>query len=484
MMTHEAGGSPQDQQEWRPAKILVAISSDLYVRNYLRTDALEKLLAQNNCDIVADNDLALRDEVTNHPQFLTHYSVNRNLEKRHNFLFNLMMWRHRKKSRTFFYRWVRNSQWHRVDKSNGASFFVRSFAIWLVAALRNPNGLRVPVLGNRIVFPIISPLLKMRLPVNKSLRRIVSEGNYDGIVFPSAAFDSVTVDLARLGKSFGVPTLCLIDNWDNLTSKTVFWVKPNFLGVWGQQAKDQAQFIHGFEPENVHLIGTPRFDTYFLARRKSPPESHYPFPYILFVGSAMPFDELRALGELEKAMTESAAIPNSLKIVYRPHPWQQKRISKSNFQASDFSRTVLDIQLASAYAEGIKPETTNPGFQPDLHYYPSLLQNSRLVTGPLTTMLFEAALCLRPVVALAYDDGIHHTTSLKYFSHFDGAAKIPGFFFCESESALGASLEKAVSNDSIPEDISTIATEYFLFHSKRGYAERLASLANEIFSRR
>ena len=40
-------------------RILVAISADIYVRNYLRTDALSSLQKLYDLDIIADKSLAL-----------------------------------------------------------------------------------------------------------------------------------------------------------------------------------------------------------------------------------------------------------------------------------------------------------------------------------------------------------------------------------------------------------------------------------------
>jgi len=390
------------------------------------------------------------------------------------------MWRHRKKSRTFLYRWLRNSQWHLIRKESGLLSWIFSALSWLARAARNPHGLRIPLLANRVLFPLSSRALKKSLPVNDDLEQFVAKGRYDLVIFPSAAFDSTSVDLTRLGRMYNVPTLCLIDNWDNLTSKTVFWEKPDFLGVWGEQASQQARAIHGFLSGQIHLLGTPRFDSYFDLRAKPNVKSHFDFPYILFVGSAMPFDEIGTLRILDRMVSEYPGIPNDLRIVYRPHPWQQKRNSPAIFDPTDFSHVTMDLQMKTAFDQGLRPERTDPGFQPSLDYYPSLLKGAQAVVGPLTTMLFEASLCLRPVVALSYFDGFHPNTGKRYFIHFEGMDNVPGFEFCEQPSRLPEMVVNAINHEEISSESSDSETSFFLFKNTQSYAERLSAVATEL----
>lgn len=463
-------------------KILFALTSDIYVRNYLRTGVLSELMNEMSVDLIANQDLALSAEVSQSPGFKAFFELNPRVNARHHLVFNLLMWRNRKKSRTFFYRWLRNSNWHLVKKEGGLISRLLSVLVWTARAIRNPHGLRIPLLANRVLFPLSFRILKALLPVNRQLKEFISTENYDLIVFPSAAFDSVSVDLARLGRLNGVPSLCLIDNWDNLTSKTVFWEKPDHLGVWGKQASQQAQSIHGFTPRQIHLLGTPRFDSYFELRKKPVTKRHYDFPYLLFVGSAMPFDEIGTLKLLDELVSQLDGMPAGLKVVYRPHPWQQKRNSTAVFNANDFSHVLLDLQMKAAFERGIEPERTEPSFQPNLDYYPSLLKGAEAVVGPLTTMLFEASLCLRPVIALSYFDGFHANTSRRYFVHFEGMDSVPGFQFCEQVTELPELILTSLSEGEISESESDAATSFYLFQNDESYPQRLLATMREIIA--
>ena len=462
------------------ARILFMVSHDIYVRNYLRTNALQEVPENHTVTVISDSNLALRDEVESRPDHGGSYFYPSNINRAHQLLFQILMWRYQAKSPTFRFRWMRMAQWPTFAPDESLLARVSIFLRWLIPNLANGTAMLPPLLGNRLVFPVSSRILKRRVPVNQSLEDLVVRHKPDLIVFPSAAYESSGIDAIRIGRKLEIPTLSLIDNWDNLTSKTVYWVKPNHLGVWGEQALNQAVEVHNFDPAQIHLIGTPRFDQYFLSRRAFPEAIHNaiepPKPYVLFVGSAMPFDEIESLQVIESILASNGFSPSDIRILYRPHPWQHKRKVSAIFSPLDFTYTDLDPQILAAYDSGVTPGITDTSFQPDLSYYPQLLSGARCVVGPLTTMLFEAVLCLKPVVALAYNDGFHASTSRRYFSHFDGMENIPGFSFCEEEEALESALLNALGQARINQADSDAHSRYFLFRDHLTYPERLSRL--------
>jgi hypothetical protein len=274
--------------------------------------------------------------------------------------------------------------------------------------------------------------------------------------------------------------LCLVDNWDNLTSKTIFWAQPDYLAVWGPQIKEQAVRIHGFDDRQVFEIGSPRFESYYAPpKRSSAPKKSK--PYVLFVGSAMAFDELTALRQLETELATQGLSPRDIQIVYRPHPWQQPRRCEARFDASQFLYTTLDPQMAELFPEGAWPKHSNVAIQPELDYYPQLLKGAQIVVGPLTTMLLEAALCLRPVIGLGYGDGLHFNTARRYFTHFDDTQRIPGFFLCENPDGLGSLVSTALNFPTISQEESDRATGHFVVPSRSdSYVDRLLNSINRL----
>jgi len=461
-------------------KILFVITADIYIRNYLRTGALTALVDNHECDLVFSSQISLADEAANHPRFKGFFDHDTVAERAHTLLSDILMWRYRARSRTFLYRWMRNAQWPHFSESEGFRSRVGKVLKWLPGAMANRRGLLVPVLGNRLVFWVTSRILKGKATINPHLTDLFRSEGYDLVVTPSSSYGSTATDIARLGKMHGVATLCLIDNWDNLTSKTVFWARPDFLGVWGPQSVEHAIAIHGFERRQVFSIGTPRFDAYFSDKSPREIESPYLYSYVLFVGSAMPFDEEAAVRRLDRALSEMTNQPAGLKLVYRPHPWRQKARTQVSGLAETLQNTVIDYQSQAAL--DLHPNGDSGGrFQPDLAYYPALLGGAKVVIGPMTTMLLEATLCGTRVIALAYDDGVHPNTSRKYFVHFDGAERIHGFTFCENPREVGDQLILALEAGGLERAETISSASQFIHKPTPDYGSALLKLAEHAF---
>lgn len=459
------------------------LSDNTYVRNYATSGALDELCNDSQIDFLVAKSVSLRQPLSRIGKIVGEFEISGAQNRLHNLHFQLMMWRYRKRSKTFFYRWLRNTNWSLVSRRGGLKNRALSLVRWFISASANPDGLRIPLLANPLAFPLVAPVVRSKFVPNDDIRACLREGKYDAILFPSSAFEAANVDLVRIGRELGVPTVCLIDNWDNLTSKTVFWERPDHLAVWGEQAREQAMRIHQFPKESVHPLGTPRFESYFSQQPDTPAQRHYPFPYILYVGSAMPFDEIGSLRELEKFLSRSTEFDDSLKVVYRPHPWQQKRISPTQFLEEEFSRVILDRQISNALEGGAALTSRSSSFQPELSYYPDLLRGAACVVGPLTTMLLEATLCLRPTIGLSYFDGYHANTSQRYFNHFDGLDDVPTFQFCKNPDQLPGQISQALRTKRASSDSIWSRTSYFVINSPGTYSKRLRTLVSQVMGK-
>lgn len=439
-------------------KVLVVLSWDGYVRNYLTTDALRGIEQEHEVYYLASDKVT--SEVEDKPNFLGYYHYPDKLANQHYALFNVLMWRFRNRSPSFRFRFRRLLQLELLKYRHGyvnqlarfANGYLHTKSSPLYAMLARPKYPEI----NHDFWHLFDPRYgKVPIP--------------DLIIYPSSAYDPEGNDLARIGKILKVKTLFLIDNWDNLSSKTIFWASPDHLGVWGEQSKEHAVRIQGFKPGQVTPIGTPRFDDYYTKTEPSP----LPFEYVLFAGQAIAFDEVSALRLIEKEIEDNPQIYKGLKVVYRPHPWRQTRFCNDKFIESEFKHIVIDPQVKDAYYK------QNTRFQPDLGYYPALLKNAKFVVAPPTTMLIESLLCHKRVLLLAYDDGVHLTSphnALANYEHFKGVEEIEGVMACPRAYQLATRFRiLALQNEDFEPDLS-----YYLFNDGRRYRDRLADLVRRL----
>ena len=440
-------------------RILIVISSDLYIRNFMGTGAFSAL---------EDHELYYLSTP------LKHRAV---LEQCHNYLGAIEVgpWRTRlytELSNVLLMAYRHRSSTFRMKAET--EFLLRDRLKFTALAAPGLRGLTIPAI--------------MRLAgEHRQLKQILLDVKPDLVVAPSAVTDPLLIDLARLGKRLGIPTLYLINGWDNLSSKLVFPENPDFLGVWGDQSVEHARTIHGMDRERVFPIGTPTFDHYFRLS-KDLVSSPYPFRYVLFAGGSVPFDEISALQALEEAI-ETHGI-SWLKIVYRPHPWRQPRTCFDVFEPARYRHVVMDEQVRASYVRTVQTKDYRGAktFMPSLDYYPALLSHAELVISPLSTMIIESAICETPVLVIAYDDAVHRLAPHRRFQeeHFKGIETIKGFRICRNFTDLAKDFLELVQQRGRSDQAHAASPSmrqqirHYLYHDDRTYAQRLRDVVNTI----
>lgn len=465
--------------------ILLIVTSDLFVRNYLTTDALSIIREKNNLSIIASSEITLKEKVELFEGFKGYFSFNPKLVRNHNRLFKVLMWKNRKRSSSFTFRYLRELGYQNIYGKKSFMQFVKGLVVMVYNnIIKDRWAIYSIVFGNKLLFNSFYRFFKHKLKISIPLLNTILSLKPDLVLLPSNAFDPIGNDVSRICKSLNIKSLFLIDNWDNLSSKTVFFFKPDFIGVWGEQSKEHAIKIHDFPSEDVFIIGTPRFDNY-LNTKFEKLKSHFSFQYVLFVGCAIPFDETSALKKLDEEITNHHNIYNNLKVIYRPHPWRQNRIKEKPFIQSDFTNVIMDPQLSNAYFNRTENIEAGSGFQPDINYYPSLLKNAKFVIGPLTTMLIESLILKNPTLAFAYNDHVHFTSphnALKYFIHFKNLESIQSLSFCKDLALFSSEFRRMYRMQSISANKSNgnIEINYYIDISAPHYSEKLDQLINKL----
>jgi hypothetical protein len=310
---------------------------------------------------------------------------------------------------------------------------------------------------------------------NKPLQTKLHKLKPDLVLFPSSAYDPEGTDLIKICKQNNIPTAFLIDNWDNLSSKSIFWELPSHIGVWGNQSKEHAKYIQGFKDKEVSLLGTPRYDDYFAVRESSL-ETPYSFKYVLFVGTALVFDELAVLIHLNKIIQKNSLL-RGIKIVYRPHPWRQ---TEDVFALDSLEHVVVDSQLADAYRSGKR----DVSLQPSLSYYPSLLSNAEFVMGGLTSMMIEALIFHKQFLGLVHDDHKNFTSMhnvYKNYTHFEGIEKMDAVTLCDDLDILENTFNNVWnSRDVLSSELIDEQRQFFYHHDNVAYQNRLLKMCKEI----
>ena len=491
-------------QRLATVKKLMVIQSDLYVRNYIQSGTLKRLLDEQFY-FIASADIKLKADMEALPNFLGYYGFNIKETQRNQFFFNIWLRRYKDRSSTFQFRCYRLDLKLREKFSLAQVEKTRTFkrtqkVLSLLVGHQLATKLSLPLarmlrlfslsstdkqvffsklLGHPVLSDLYTWFFDHFTHPNTQLEHYVKTLKPDVVMFPFQALDDAGIDLVRLQKKYPYKTLYMIENWDNLSSKTVFWYKPDYLTVWGQQSVEHAALIQEIPNERVFPIGTPRFQAYYEAMARAAqgeqlPESPYPFKFILFAGYSWAFDELTALHTLDDVLDRlQDRLPEPLKIVYRPHPWRFKRSCPDTFYSEDFKHVVLDEQLREVYYNPVQ------GYhQPDLTYYPRLLLNTEMAVGGLTSLMIELAICRKKLLVLGYDDGIHLTSpanAMKHNMHYEHIETVPGLEFVWNQEALGPMFESLLlsGEDQMDWTLQREKVRYYHYDDPLSYQDRL-----------
>lgn len=425
-------------------KILFVLNWPDYYRNYIDSSALMKI--NNDCHFLVSSNISDGQIKRLGENKVVRYDYPQNKTKLHWHLFNINTKKYMKRSKTFQFRFARLNKQMQILYS------------W--AALP-------------ILYEFVKAIILLKTSDNK-LAKIINKLKPDIILFPSTGYEGEIFELIKIAKNEKIPTLMLIDNWDNLSSKTILTRKPNFMTVWGKQTKEHATKIQGMKDNQVFILGTPRFIQYFKTQNNKL-ASPYPFKYALFAGNALAFDELTTLKEIDRLIEKSK---QNLTIIYRPHPWRHPRKCADTFFNYDFKHIKLDEDSKKYYKREF-----GDNYTPALDYYPKLLSNMEFMICPLSTMLIEGLLFNKKVFVLAYDDGIHFTNpknAFFYYEHFRGIEKLPNITIIEKFEKLSNIIHINKTDKTDSKRLNSL--DYYITSDTADYAYKLNNLVDKMIN--
>lgn len=274
--------------------------------------------------------------------------------------------------------------------------------------------------AKKIVSIVIGKCLNFRWMTRWTARRIAHWPNRREVV---EFFDKYTFDLylsgtpgwkptelhyLREAKKRGVPTLCQILSWDNLSMKGPFYSPPDKLMLWNEDMKDMAVEDFGMKSENVEVTGAPQFDTYKqqnLSKEEARtqlmtalgiPAQKYD-QVIVFAGipeSIAPY-QMDSFRHLVQQVHEDLNL-DRVALVFRPHP--QHILSDEIFEEG--------VYLNQASSHRPEQSTDNayrwtPG-QDHLDELAMVMRGADLVLTIASSISLDAAAVDTPVINLGY----------------------------------------------------------------------------------
>lgn len=261
---------------------------------------------------------------------------------------------------------------------------------------------------------------------------------------PTSLLDLFCNEVSWACETEDVPCVLLQSGWDNMSSKGLVYGRTTYLGCWGPQSREHAIVIQRMKRERIALLGAPHYeflkpasdvDVRRLREELGVREGEQ---LVLFGGSFRQFDETSTLRLLERAIARGRLGP--VRIVYRPHPWRAARKHEDSFFNDEWSHVVFDPDMRDRYlreqTEAGYIKRNSPMF--DMGYLSTLISACDAVISPMSTLLVEALILGKPIMAIAFGDGKHryNPSVTAQTTHFAEMRASEALIWCDDSERL------------------------------------------------
>ena len=341
-----------------------------------------------------------------------------------------------------------------------------------------------------LTYKFYQAFMLARIGENHEMSRILDGERPDVILHPTVLEGLFVSDLVQWGKKHRVPTVFIMNAWDNPSVKAMTVGYPDRLVVWGEQSRQHAIHYMGVPPEKIACLGAAQFDLYHNPPKVSPSEyrrrlgvpDHWKI--LLYAGSSKGLNEVRHLTALEQAI-EQGRIKNCL-VLYRPHPWRAYPPGEADFFSLNWKHVVFDPTMEACYRRsrhGDKMHIELADYE-DTHVTLSAVD---AVVSPLSTILLEAALHGKPVAVYLPDEDMCTNTFLFTVAnlvHFKDFFERVECIKCERPEDLVKDCEQLLRLSDDPGIRERLQKQcaYFVEPSDQPYVDRLNTLIHSLLS--
>lgn len=436
-------------------KIILIITNNIFYRNYINRFVLNGLNKISELKIIGNENVIDKKNKINF--FFKENKMNKIL---HSIIAGIKMFSNQDKSKSFKYRIKRRYLPKKITvfKFKTVAKYFKKYLYYFFFKIFS---------FNKLIAFTTEKFLRLFLKENKLFIDYLIKHKPDLVLLPTNGFSSYGLDLEFTLNKSKIKYISLVDNWDNLSSKTILLYNASHYGVWGEQSRKHAKIIQNIDYKDTTSIGTPRFEYYRSAKIKK----LFDFKYILFIGTTVEFDEAYALKKLNNILVKNEI---DIKILYRPHPWRESL----NFpDLSNLKKVVLDPQMLSQY----KSKSRSEEFQPDLDDYASIISGSEFVIGGMTSMLIEAHILKKHFIGLAHSEPgnkLGPREMLEGYTHFDDVSSLKNITIIKNLLDLeNVILEKLNNKKKFLDDDFFY---YFIDYGNKTYSSKLIELIKKI----
>lgn len=214
------------------------------------------------------------------------------------------------------------------------------------------------------------------------------------------------VPLLRTAARRGIRSVAVDPSWDNFTNKLIPVRRVSRLIVWNELMRDQAVSLHGYQPEQIRLAGTPQWDPYFkdgvlLPRDEFMRQVGADPSRQLVTLTTTPLELYAHYDYVIRALVQArneGAWPGSPQILVRVHPRDDRR-------RYDAFTGLPGVIVEKPFKETVR---AGDGMAVDVtaetqRHLANTMAHSDVVVQVASTIAIEAAIFDTPVVNISFD---------------------------------------------------------------------------------
>lgn len=439
-------------------KIGIFLGSRFHARSLIESDVLFQLQSDNEIIIFTTDDIV--QHYSQHLSRVKVHSIIVNSEQNKYFAKHLKLGtlRYLFRSRSFRFRVKRT-----IVGDYYPEYTLKGILNWAYAV--SIAGLKILI--NYIISITPYYFLVQKLYIKSVLKIASSEMfekySFDVIIGWSQTSEPTAIAAVSLGKKYSIPSLLVIDNWDNLSSKSIFPIEPNGLVCFGPQSAEFTKSIHRFNNSKIFPIGSARFEIY---RNQIDNQDYWARKEILFAGSALAMEDNEILDVLNNYAMES---PHNLIIKYRRHPYPQGVVDDLTSIRARYANLIID------------DSTTKNSTLQSLKATASTLEKVQVMISMPTTFLLEGLLCQIPTIIISFASKRVRTSSnlmLEKLEHLQGIKDLVGDNLVHNTEELWTRLDKILKQDQ--QQKTSEHLKYYITWSPLNFAEQLINSIREI----
>lgn len=343
-------------------------------------------------------------------------------------------------------------------------------------------------LGLPGIFGAFTAYLKRKLSQhpNAALEELLDRERPDAIFHPCVLEGPYINDLVEAGSRRNIPTVVIMNSWDNPASKRAVVGTDYWLLVWGPQTRGHAERLMGMPSERVVEFGAAQFDVYaepprcsreeiLAAHGLSPAD-----PVLLYAGSSKTTDEFAHLQQIDGAISAGRLPPMS--VIYRPHPWGEGGKDGTRFLEHGFRHVVIDTRMRD-YLERVR-QGDRAKYLSDYRDTRDLLCAVDAVISPLSTFLIEAMLLGKPPMCFmpVEEEGAEHFQLARSQVHFSELLEQSEVVVSWGGGTVLEGVEEVMRRASDPECPNRLlkAAEFFIKPHAAPFRERIVDFVESL----